>query len=55
MAPHNPPGPATPAEELEEVYGPSIWESAANAKIPNTAWEYHIRKQLNDAAYNHLE
>ncbi|GIL42782.1 hypothetical protein Vafri_165 [Volvox africanus] len=42
-------------EGLEEVYGPSIWESAAHAKIPSTAWEYHIRKQLNDAAYNHLE
>ncbi|KAG2442642.1 hypothetical protein HXX76_002726 [Chlamydomonas incerta] len=43
------------ASELEEVFGPSIWESAAHAKIPKNAWEYHIRRQLNDAAYNHLE
>ena len=28
--------------------------SQANAKIPDDAWEYHIRKGLNDAAYNGL-
>ena len=27
----------------------------AHAKIPSDAWEYHIRKALNDAAYNGLE
>ena len=26
----------------------------AHAKIPDDAWEYHIRKSLNDAAYNGL-
>ena len=26
----------------------------AGAKIPDDAWEYQIRKNLNDAAYNGL-
>lgn len=24
-------------------------------KVPDDAWEYHIRRTLNDAAYNSLE
>ncbi len=60
-----------PSAMLEEVYGPSIWESAvstwiktavalmymgsnawlpgllqAHNKVPPSAWEYHIRKQV---------
>lgn len=27
----------------------------AHAKVPEDAWEYQIRKALNDAAYNGLE
>ncbi len=27
----------------------------SHAKIPEDAWEYQIRKALNDAAYNGLE
>ena len=27
----------------------------SHAKIPDDAWEYQIRKALNDAAYNGLE
>ena len=27
----------------------------ADAKIPDDAWEYQIRKSLNDAAYNGLD
>ena len=27
----------------------------SQAKVPEDAWEYHIRKALNDAAYNGLE
>lgn len=27
----------------------------AHAKVPDDAWEYQIRKALNDAAYNGLE
>ena len=27
----------------------------AHAKVPDEAWEYQIRKALNDAAYNGLE
>ncbi|KAI8104352.1 hypothetical protein M9434_002910 [Picochlorum sp. BPE23] len=34
---------------------PDIWASAAHNKIPDDAWEYQIRKSLNDAAYNGLD
>ncbi len=36
---------------------PSSWDPSVqvNAKIPSDAWEYHIRKSRNDAAYNGLE
>eukprot|EP00890_Picochlorum_soloecismus_P006085 jgi/Picsp_1/6478/NSC_03824-R1_predicted protein [Ostreococcus lucimarinus CCE9901] len=34
---------------------PDIWESAVHNKIPDDAWEYQIRKALNDAAYNGLD
>ncbi|BDA47391.1 hypothetical protein COCOBI_10-2390 [Coccomyxa sp. Obi] len=40
---------------LDDTEQPDIWTSAAHAKIPSDAWEYHIRKALNDAAYNGLE
>ncbi|KAI7835725.1 hypothetical protein COHA_010379 [Chlorella ohadii] len=34
---------------------PTIWTAAAHARIPDDAWEYQIRKSLNDAAYNGLD
>ncbi|KAK9861251.1 hypothetical protein WJX84_008273 [Apatococcus fuscideae] len=34
---------------------PDIWSSAAHAKVPEDAWEYKIRKENNDAAYNGLD
>ncbi|CAK0762439.1 hypothetical protein CVIRNUC_002957 [Coccomyxa viridis] len=33
----------------------NIWNCAAHNKIPDDAWEYQIRKSLNDAAYNGLQ
>ncbi len=30
-------------------------DSQAHNKIPDDAWEYQIRKSLNDAAYNGLD
>ncbi|KAK9816971.1 hypothetical protein WJX72_007633 [[Myrmecia] bisecta] len=38
-----------PATEVSDV-----WTSAAHNKIPDDAHEYHLRKALNDAAYNGL-
>lgn len=32
-----------------------IWEAAQEAQIPDDAWEYQIRKSLNDAAFNGLD
>lgn len=34
---------------------PDIWAAAAHARIPDDAWDYQIRKALNDAAYNGLD
>jgi hypothetical protein len=41
---------------LEDPCGPSVWEAAAARKgdIPAEAWEYQMRKALNDAAYSNL-
>ncbi|KAF5835414.1 hypothetical protein DUNSADRAFT_7449 [Dunaliella salina] len=40
---------------LKAAYGKSIFEAAAENPIPDNAWEFHIRKNLNDAAYNSLK
>eukprot|EP00798_Chlamydomonas_sp_ICE-L_P020454 gene20454-27242_t len=40
----------------QQAYGrPSIWQSAVGHKIPDQAWDYHIRRSINDAAYNSLD
>eukprot|EP00201_Polytomella_parva_P000547 CAMPEP_0175077644 /NCGR_PEP_ID=MMETSP0052_2-20121109/23533_1 /TAXON_ID=51329 ORGANISM="Polytomella parva, Strain SAG 63-3" /NCGR_SAMPLE_ID=MMETSP0052_2 /ASSEMBLY_ACC=CAM_ASM_000194 /LENGTH=88 /DNA_ID=CAMNT_0016347189 /DNA_START=12 /DNA_END=275 /DNA_ORIENTATION=+ len=40
---------------LDDLYGPSIWESAAHVPVPDSAWEFHLRRSLNDAAYSSLD
>jgi hypothetical protein len=42
------------AKAVEETEPIDIWEAAEDAKIPDDAWEYQIRKSLNDAAFNGL-
>jgi hypothetical protein len=41
---------------LQDPCGPTVWEAAAAHKgdIPAEAWEYQMRKALNDAAFNNL-
>lgn len=41
---------------LQDPCRPSVWEAAAARKgdIPAEAWEYQMRKALNDAAFNNL-
>ena len=34
---------------------PFPWCLQSHARIPDDAWEYQIRKALNDAAYNGLD
>lgn len=43
--------------KLEDPAGPSIWEAAAQHKdnIPNSEWEYNMRKSLRDAAFTNLD
>lgn len=42
--------------KLEDPAGPSVWEAAAQHKdnIPQTEWEYAMRKSLRDAAFTNL-
>ena len=37
-------------ESLEEEFeaGPTVWEAAAEAEVPENHWEYHMRKNMND-------
>ena len=39
---------------VRTIHMPSPWEQA-HVPIPDDAWEYQIRKALNDAAYQGLE
>eukprot|EP00879_Flechtneria_rotunda_P033213 GHRR01036760.1.p1 GENE.GHRR01036760.1~~GHRR01036760.1.p1 ORF type:complete len:117 (-),score=0.52 GHRR01036760.1:29-379(-) len=43
--------------DLRDPTGPSVWQAAEHAKgvVPTDAWEYQMRKALNDAAYNNLD
>lgn len=45
------------ALKLEDPAGPSVWEAAAQHKgsIPDTEWEYQVRKNLRDAAFTTLD
>ncbi|KAL6777724.1 hypothetical protein ACKKBG_A15390 [Auxenochlorella protothecoides x Auxenochlorella symbiontica] len=40
---------------MSDTQGSDIWSAAGHVKIPDDAWEYQIRKTLNDAAYNGLD
>merc|ERR1712113_1120355 len=51
--------PIKPVVEEVESTGPSMWEVAAHHEIPETHWEYHMRKHggpegNGDAAYRNL-
>jgi hypothetical protein len=35
--------------------GPSVQAAAAGVPIPEDAWEYQVRKSLNDAAFQNLQ
>jgi hypothetical protein len=49
--------PAHPPHRLLRAPPPAAAAShlQAHAKVPEDAWEYQIRKALNDAAYNGLD
>ncbi|KAI3426098.1 hypothetical protein D9Q98_008066 [Chlorella vulgaris] len=40
---------------IQEPPPTDLWSAASHVKIPEDAWEYQIRKSLNDAAYNGLD
>ena len=46
---------APAAHPLHPPHPLSCRRPQAHAKVPEDAWEYQIRKALNDAAYNGLD